>query len=150
MATIFPSRGCIVKVDQQVGNSATAFYKLAPAISSDDGSPVLILGATVKEQDVISPKSTLDDYRIVFLFGKTFGSIHISGAVLLGLTGKGLAGVQDYFEYFRVANFKQPIQVSTPGGKAYNFLLVSMETGMVDPQFGNLPFTFTGVITDSN
>jgi len=150
MDNLFPSRGCIVKIEQQAGKANSAFYKLAPGISSDDSSPVLILGAAVKEQDVISPKSTIDDYRIVFSFGKTFGSIQISGVVLLGTSGKGLAGVQEYFEYFRVANFKQPIQVSTPGGKAYNFLLVSCETGMVDLQFGTLPFSFAGVIIDTN
>lgn len=153
MPNIFPARGCLLRVEQVKGDT-TGFYKLTPPIGNDKTSPVLLLGADISEMDVLTPKTTLGGKQIIFLFGKSFGSVSIHGAILLGNSqtgnGAGMRNVIDWFTQFRTATKKEPVQLSVPGGLAYSIYLQSLAIGQLDPKFNVQNFVIGAIPAETN
>ena len=150
MTSIFPSRGCVFAFKQ--GGSSAGFFALNPSISSPTTSPVLILGASLEDPDVLVPRSTLDGFRIVYSFGPGFGSVNILGVALLGNEnggGKGFASVMQWFQQNRASAKKKPVQLSLPGKVSYNVLISGLAVGQTDPRFNTQQFMLGGIIAET-
>lgn len=149
MNSIFPARGCIY-AHNTGGGGGTGFYALNPPIGGSASSPILLLGAALNDDDIVLPKSTLDNLKILYSFGQGFGQVQINGMALLGSVtdgaGKGFADAVNYFQKHRVSSSKKPIQLSLPGKVAYSVSLTGLAVGQTDPQFHTQQFMFGGVI----
>ena len=151
MTNIFPSRGCIYAFQQQ-GNSV-GFYALNPPITSSNAAPVLIMGASLQDPDVLVPKNTLDNFHVLYSFGAGFGSVNIMGVALLGNEksgGKSFAEVVKWFQKNRASNLKKPVQLSLPGKVAYNVYISGLVVGQIDPKFHTQQFVLGGIVAETS
>lgn len=142
----FPSRGCVYKIDTG-GSSSQGFIELSPPLRGSTASPIVLESASVTQKDLVVPKPTLGDKKVIYSFGEDFGDVQIRGAILLGEVGKSMSGfapVAGYFEANKTSKKKNPIEVSI-GKKAYKFYLTTLAVGELDAQFNIQRFILAGV-----
>jgi len=106
------------------GNASSGFYELKPEIGEVEGSRALILGIPLAFAEIVQPTTTLDDRRVLYLFGAAWNEISISGILLLGenkTRGEQLAKLLQWYNENRVSQKRGPVQVSlgTAGIDAY-------------------------------
>lgn len=145
-STYFPSRGCIYKVDSGGGGSS-AFISLNPALTGSGNSPIILDSASITQKDLVVPKPTLGDMKIMYSFGEDFGDVQVRGTILLGEVGQSSSGfspVSSYFESNKASKKKAPISVSV-GQKAFNFYLSTLVVGEIDAQFNIQRFILAGI-----
>jgi len=150
MARFYPARGCVYTLTDGSGSGGSGYYALEGLSASSASSPVLIQGADLTDRDAVQPVLGLGGEKLVYVYGKTFGSVRVSGQVLLGpigTTGSGLQRVQQYFNSYRTANGGEPVNLSTPGG-GYKIHLVGFGLADPDPEYHIQPFMFFGLISD--
>lgn len=148
MARFYPARGCVYTMSDGSGSGGSGYYALEGFEGSSASSPVLIQGADLTDRDSIQPVLGLGGEKLVYVFGKTFGSVQIVGQVLLGpagTTSSGLQRVQQFFNQHRSANKGKPVTLSTPGG-GYKIHLVGFGLASPDPEYHIQPFMFFGLI----
>jgi hypothetical protein len=130
-------------------------YALRPDITSgDDQSPVILEGIDLTDQDMVSPVSTVENFKVLYVFGTDYGQVRISGLCLLGAvdganSGQAFGAVIDYFQKNRVSASRKPISISMPGSKAYNVYLTGLAIGQPDAAFNIQPFALIGLIAGS-
>lgn len=146
MATdYFASRGCVYKVNN--GSSSKAFIDLNPALKGSADSPIIFESSSITQKDLVVPKPTLGNTKVLYSFGEDFGDVTVNGVLLLGESGKaanGFSPVTNYFRANRTSTKKTPIEVSV-GGQAFSFYLTTLAVGALDPQFNIQRFALAGV-----
>jgi hypothetical protein len=143
-------------------------FVLSPVLLSPV-NPVLIQSAVVDRKDIYSAKAYLNNEKLFFSFGQAWGTIKISGEILLGPTdflegnqggvvnavtqsvANGLRVVETYFDTFRASVYQRPIILSSLRyAKPVKFFLTTYQRGRVNINFNTVGFSFGGVIIDTN
>lgn len=130
------------------------FYQLEPPLRGDKDSPILIEGVDASLNDITYPVTTLDEKNFLFVMGKDFGNITVSGVALLGkaeLNGKAFSKVKAYWEANRSSagtGENPPITASLPGDEKLKFYLTGIAVSKPDPQFHLQYFILRGVIAE--
>lgn len=89
---------------------------------SSQGSLILITDVVIEDVDIALPVVAADDVRVLFKFGKDFGSLTIVGRIFSGNAACGshlIKDVEDAFNSARLAKTTNPTKVSIAGGKSY-------------------------------
>jgi hypothetical protein len=115
---------------------------------------MFITSVDVTDFDVTGKIICLNDKRILYEFGKGFGTIQIRGEILAGhpgmqqQTGK-ISGIIDFFNEKRVSKNPQPLTIKAQRfGGTYKFYLTSFSSGQWNPELGICNFTMTGDLVD--
>ena len=123
------------------------------SLGVQSGSVLLLNDVAITDQDLLAEVPAVDGYRIIFRFGKGFGTVSIRGTIYLGpvdCKGKGkssiVAKLDDAFEKARISNKDTPEMVSIAGGQAYPFYPIKLEKGNANAVFNAITFTITGII----
>lgn len=145
MSAIFSSaKGCVYIPDRKGGGGS---YRLSGMPGGSNESPILILGASLTDIDVVLPVTTLNNLKILYTFGEGFGNVSVMGLVLLGSGGSSasMGAVTSWFRSNRVSKGKHTADLSFPGG-AYRMYITGFGLGDPDPQFNIQPFVVYGLI----
>lgn len=117
-------------------------------------SPILLTGVETTQRDVTSQMSCLNNTKVFYTFGQSFGNVMISGEILLGPLGNmtvgergGVRRLLDFFWTYRVSVYEKPITVSI-SGEAFYVYLTGLGLGKVDPDLHTLSFVLTGTLLD--
>lgn len=158
MATNFlPGRGLIVKI--QLGRAGGAYEFESSELGSliqEKGQPrkgvILIDNVTIEDQDEYAAVTAIDDYRLIFKFGKGFGQVTINATIYLpstGCRGKSelVKKVQDAFDADRLSgDSNKPCKISIAGGAAYPFYPVKLNFIQADASNSTIKFAVAGVL----
>ena len=139
-------------------------FELFPPLESDT-TPILINNAIIQKEDIAVPEAYLNNKKLFFNFGQSWGSIKISGEILLGTpdfdTGSfaeeigksltnGLRAVESYYSLFRASNHKKPLILSAlKYAKPIKFFLIRYRRGKIDAELNIVNFALEGVVIDS-
>lgn len=121
--------------------------------SSNAVPPVLLTGMEFNQIDIISEVPCLNNVKVFYTFGQNFGQIRITGEVLLGPLGNtqqhnlGFKLLHDFFNQFRVSNYRLPISVSV-ANESFFVYLKGLGIGQIDPVYHILPFVMFGTLLD--
>jgi hypothetical protein len=114
---------------------------------------VLITAVTIEDNDLVMLKNTINGRKILYTAGAAFGSVGISGELLLGSAECGGAGgvkyqtVVDWFNTVRVSKSKTPINVSVLG-VGYKVFITGMGVSQADPEYNLQGFTIIGTLAN--
>lgn len=150
MSGFLAARGCIYKYTPP-GTGGSGFYKVSPAFPQSSGSPILLQGIDLQDNDIISPVVTLEDFKVLYKFGQAFGNATIYGDILLGpvgSTGGGLSALIGWFQANRVSKSSSPITFSMAGGSAYRMYATGLVIGRVDPEYHIQNFAISAIIAE--
>lgn len=139
-----------VVTDEADGGQSSGFYAISPPIPEGAGSKVLILGIPLEFQEITQATTTLDDKRILYVFGTAWNSISVAGMLLLGdqkTKGEQLSQLIRWYNTNRVSAKKAPVNVSlgTSGVEAY---VTGLQFGQANPQNNTQMFTIMMVTAD--
>ena len=139
-----------VHVFYEEGAQSAGFYELEPAIPSGDGSKALVLGIPLEFQEIVQPTTTLDDQRVLYVFGSAWNNISISGILLLGESdtrGDQLSKLIQWYNQNRVSVKRAPVKVSlgTAGIDAY---VTGLRLDQADPKTNTQMFSIVMVTAD--
>lgn len=149
MTTFLQGAGLVVTTKK---NRSSAFkVQDAGALSSllekgpESGSLVLVSNIDLSEQDLPLPIIGTDDYRVLFQFGRDFGTLSVVLMVFMGAVDgpckakdKILAEITQAFEQIRLSSRPSPISVSIAGGKAYKCYPIKISIGQIDSAFNTV------------
>ncbi|MEG1542963.1 MAG: hypothetical protein RR382_00365 [Tannerellaceae bacterium] len=147
-----PSKGTVVKLTGDAGSSS--MYRV-DGLRDKLEDAFVITNVLSSESDIIAQVATVDDYRVLYTFGKAFGSITITGILFLGgeypgMCGKGKPGavkaLYEWFDEVRVSKTKKPIVVSCLGSERWKVYIVSTALMRHDASFNTIEFSITGAI----
>ena len=114
-------------------------------------TPVLIMGISIEQNDIVSAVSCLNNIKVFYTFGQAFGNVHIRGEMLLGPLGSiqsdGVRILSEFFNQQRVSNLKKTTTFSI-AQTAYQMYLTGLTIGDVDREFHVLPFLLSGILVD--
>lgn len=115
--------GCKGHVHTFGGNS-NGFYEIEPPIPDAADSKALILGIPLSLSEIVQTTTTLDDRRVLYVFGTAWSELSVAGILLLGESstrGEQLAKLKQWYDENRVSQKMAPIKVSlgTYGLDAY-------------------------------
>lgn len=145
--------GTVYRSGPKDSGSAPMFL-IEPEIPSGDRAGIVILGAPqIQEEDIVAPVSCLENVKVYYQFGQSFGAATVSGEVMLGAAGsiRDNAGrIEEFFKENRVSVLKKPVKLSGLGGRQYFFFLERMQILPVIPEVHIMPFVFYGHILDQS
>ena len=147
--TLLSSRGTIFIANSEAGSGK---FVLFPELKVTETSIPLIRDILIDDRDIVAKVACLDDMKVIYSFGKDFGSVTIMGECLLGSDCKSYTSdgdVADYFEENRISNKLEAIAFSIAGARAYDFYLTGLQFLNYDPEYNILPFILTGAMIDS-
>lgn len=117
-------------------------------------APILINSVETTQNDIISQMSCLNNTKVLYTFGQSFGNVAVGGEVLLGPLGNmptgekgGTRRLLDFFWTYRVSVYERPITVSI-NGEAFYMYLTGLKLGAVDRELHILPFVLVGTLLD--
>lgn len=145
-----------------VGGFSPGFYSISPpirgslvsragrvtGISSD--YRVLIMSVTLDFQEIVQPVATLDDKRLLYLFGTAWNDVSVAGLILLGdssTKGKGLTDLVDWYNNNRVSELEGPVDVSL-GTTSLSAYVVGLSLGEANPDVHSQSFVIRLVTAD--
>ena len=119
---------------------------------SESETVVILTGYQLREQEILGKTACLNDYRVMYSFGKGFGDITINGEALLGAPEQSdsfEAKLKKFYEANRVSQKTDgAVKFSTgQAGETFEFFLVGMSVNGYQPEVEILPFSFTGVLS---
>ena len=126
------------------------FYEVRPVIDSPRGSKALLMSAPLDFREIVQPVTTLDDRRILHLFGTAWNEMSVAGLLLLGgrsTKGEILSTLISWYEDNRVSARQKPIRVSL-GTAALDAYVVGLGLGNANPVNNTQPFTLSLVTAD--
>ena len=139
----FASRGCVYAVPTDSGKK---LYNLEGfKTGGTDKSVVLLTGLELVARDLIMPVNTTVNFQVLYVFGRDFGNVQVSGEILLGADASAakVNAVVSWFEANRVGSKSTPVKFSL-GDKAFKLYLHGMILGTPDAQYNIQPFAFIG------
>lgn len=114
---------------------------------------ILIDGVIIKDKDIVLPVTALDDYRVLYRFGKDFGNVQIVGTIYLGPVDCGngrnsklVKQLASAFEQDRVSNHDTPIKVSIASGEAYPCYPFDLTFAQVDADKNSIKYTIECIL----
>lgn len=117
-------------------------------------APILIYGVETTQNDIVSLLSCLNNTKVIYTFGQSFGNVVVNGEILLGPLGNmtvgergGVRRLLDFFWTYRVSVYERPITVSI-NGEAFYMYLTGLRLGKVDPDQHTLGFMLVGTLLD--
>jgi hypothetical protein len=125
------------------GGRTSGFYSISPEIPEGEGSKVVILGIPIGFQEIVQPTVTLDDKRILYVFGTAWSSVTVLGQLLLGDASTGGDQVKkllDWYDQNRVSQSEAPIRLSL-GTTGLNAYLTGLRLEQADPRFNTQMFS---------
>jgi len=115
--------------------------------------PIYLTSVDVSDFDVTGKVICLNDKRVLYEFGKGFGTIQISGEILMGTPAESkhihgkLKPIISFFNEKRVssAGGKTPLTINAGklGGK-FKFYLTTFQFGQIRADIGLINFTMSG------
>jgi hypothetical protein len=132
-------------------NNAAGFYDIEPKFEDSAGAKTLIMGVTLGFSEIIQPTTTLDDKRLIYMFGTAWNDLSITGLLLLGdhsTKGEILSKLAQWYEANRISKRgDNPVSVSlgTFGVSAY---VTGMSLGLANPNTNTQPFTIQLITAD--
>lgn len=131
-------------------NASSGFYAVEPAIPDAVGSKALILGIPLSFSEIVQPTTTLDDRRVLYLFGTAWNELSIAGILLLGESntrGEQLTKLMNWYNENRVSQKRGPVQVSlgTAGIDAY---VIGLRLDQANPAVNTQMFSVMMVTAD--
>ena len=133
-----------------IGDQPSGFYAIDPMIEDAEGSKALILGVPLQFQEIVQPTTTLDDRRLLYLFGTSWNSISLAGLLLLGdssTKGEQLTKLLQWYNQNRVSVKRGPISVSL-GSTAVDSFVVALSLGQANSENNSQMFTVEMVTAD--
>lgn len=113
-------RGHVVQTS--TGGGGKSYYYVKGLSTAKD---VIITNIPVGSQDIIGASSSLGGTKTLYAFGKAFGTLSISGIVLLGdclaSTSSSVKKIEEWYNKNRVTVAKKPVSISyghAGGGKS--------------------------------
>jgi hypothetical protein len=151
MAILSPCRGNVYKVDPVEGAGDSGFYRVEGLeAKKGPGDALLIMSVSPEKSDIVSPVVTLENTKILYSFGSNFGTITISGMLLLGKSGEPgqcLKTLIDFFDSNRVSKTSTSINVSGPG-TAWKVFLTGLRIAEADSVNNTQAFAMSGAIAE--
>lgn len=112
------------------------------------------------DKDVVVPIVAVDDFRVLYTFGKDFGGMQIQGVIYLGCSAKKgfqseagslVAEVKDAFDNnLRVSTIKKPVDVSMASGGGsgakWKVAFTNIRFMQANPQHQTIPYVLSGLI----
>jgi hypothetical protein len=142
------SRGAVYKAI----TSKIEKYTISPDFrQSGINSATIFTGYTINEQEIVAQAACLNDLRVMYTFGKGFGSINVTGEMLLGAPearSRNEGQLYDYYEKNRVSQLEKPVSLSLGAGRSLKFFLVGLNISQYSVDFEILPFQLIGVIQE--
>lgn len=135
-------RGSVHVIDGGRGGGGSGFYAIKPPIEDSANAKALIMGISLDFQEIVQPTTTLDDRRILYLFGTAWNEMSVSGLLLLGdstTRGAQLGRLMDWYSTNRVSQRKKPIAVSLGDG-GLDAYVVGLSLGQANPQTNTQSF----------
>lgn len=138
------SRGEVQVVD--MGDGGNALYQVE-GLSGTLG--ILIDAVSPMDPGVLDKKHTIDDKKILYTFGPSFGDLLISGTLLHGAGSMGLAldSLQTWYNSVRVSKSKMSVNVSA-GVESYKVFITKLMMGGADAEFGIQTFEIHGILAE--
>lgn len=137
------------------GSAASAYKIEGSALSkltkaSEKGGVILITDVVIEDSDIALPVVATDDKRVLFKFGKDFGTVIITGRVYLGAkdckSKTLLRTVQDAFDASRLSKASAPTKVSIAEAKAFPMYPTKLRFADTDPVTNSVGFTIYGIL----
>lgn len=126
------------------------FYRLDPKIPDAPGSRALVLGVPLNFMEIVQPTTTLDDKRVLYLFGTAWNDISVAGILLLGNSstgGKQLTELLQWYAAHRVSRLRGPVQVSL-GDYAVDAYVVGLRLEQAEARANTQLFSIQMVTAD--
>jgi len=145
-------KGIVHVIADPQGGGTGGFYSLDPPIPDGAGSKALILGVPLGLQEIVQPSVTLDDKRILYVFGTAWNEVSVAGVLLLGearTRGDQLTKLINWYEQNRVSKKRAAVRVSlgTTGLSAY---VVGLRLDQADPVFNKQMFSIHMLTAEIN
>ena len=129
---------------------SSGFYEISPAIPETDGSRALILGIPLTFREIVQPTTTLDDKRVMYLFGTAWNEVNIGGILLLGTSetrGAQLAELISWYNSNRVSELRGPISCSL-GTVGIDAFVVGLSLSEANPRVNTQSFNISLLTAD--
>jgi len=138
------AKGCVYVPNAVAG---AGFYSLDGLGGGANSSPIMILNGGVNDTDIVLPVSTLNNKKVLYTFGRSFGNVTVNGMILLGPNGKSatLGSLLGWYQSNRTSGGGGTVNFSFPGG-AYKLYVVGLVISEADPQFNIQYFQVAGLI----
>jgi len=155
------------KVILQNQGSVVAWKRMGQRILSGDGLPedlgpggsvgAFVTSIQVNDFDVTGKVICLNNRRILYEFGKGFGSIRIQGNLFIGppykggsenLTQASLASIIDWFNQNRVSEKKESVTVTAGDHGTYTFVVNQFSIDGIETEFDLVSFSMTGDLVE--
>jgi len=140
-----------VHVVDESGGDSPGFYEIDPAIPDADGGKALITGIPLNLREIVQPTTTLDDKRVLYIFGSAWNELTVSGLLLLGTKdskGAQLGALTKWYEENRVSVLRGPIKLSL-GTVGVDAFVVGMGLSEANPAVNTQAFTINLMTADS-
>jgi hypothetical protein len=129
---------------------SNGFYEIDPPIPDAQDSKALVLGVPLTFTEIVQPTTTLDDKRVLYLFGTAWNDLSVSGILLLGESktrGEQLTKLMQWYNQNRVSEKRGPVRVSlgTTGIDAY---VTGLRLDQANPQTNTQMFSIIMVTAD--
>lgn len=134
-----------------VGNNSGGFYAIEPEIPSISGAKALIMGVPLALQEIVQPQTTLDDKRLLYLFGTAWTEMSVTGLLLLGeqdTMGAQLSQLLSWYNTNRVSVKKGPISVSL-GTSGLDAFVIGLRLAEANPRNNSQAFSIMLVTADT-
>lgn len=132
------------------GEGSPGFYAVDPPIPDAQDSKVLIMGVPLRLSEIVQPTATLDDRRILYVFGTAWSELSVSGLMLLGdssTRGDQLTKVRTWVAENRVSRKKGPVSVSI-GTSGLDGYVVGLSLGEANGQNNTQSFSIEMLTAD--
>lgn len=129
---------------------SSSFYRLEPEIDNAPGSRALVLGVPLNFVEIVQPTTTLDDKRVLYLFGTAWNDISVAGILLLGNSstgGKQLTVLLNWYAANRVSHKRGPVRVSL-GDTGVDAYVVGLKLEQAEAKANTQMFSIQMVTAD--
>ena len=100
--------------------------------------------------EIVQPTTTLDDKRVLYVFGTAWNNISVSGILLLGeqdTRGDQLTKLISWYNENRVSVKREPVKVSL-GTAAVDAYVTGLRLGQANPKTNTQMFSIVMVTAD--
>jgi hypothetical protein len=143
-------KGKVHVLDFRFGGSNGGFYELEPQIEDASDSKAIIMGVSLEFLEIVQPTTTLDDKRLLYLFGTAWNDLSVPGMLLLGdhtTKGSQLSKLLSWYNSNRVSKRKGPVSVSL-GDAGLDAYVVGLSVGTANPNNNTQTFVIRLVTDD--
>lgn len=149
MAKFLEGAGCVRKIK----GSGEHSFKIEGWETGQLKSGLIVIDSIEPtEREIAVPVVCVDNFRVLYRFGKNFGALTVTGKVYLGSSAKGKAAstamktLKSSFEKIRLSSTKKPKKVSATDGFTCKAYFVELKLGAANAEFHYIEYTLQGII----